>query len=89
MHPDECPWKPTINDRICGDHFVGGWPIADPSHPAYIPTLNLGRAALQRANSEASLARVVRRLAVKQKKQEQCERQEEESRKEKQQGGIR
>ena len=39
VKPDGTLWQPTVNDRICSAHFVGGQKSTIEHHPAYIPTI--------------------------------------------------
>ena len=66
-------WQPSRNDRICSDHFVGGQPSPDPSHPSYIPSVKMGwtgQNALKSSESFPSLDRVRRRESFNQSRAE-------------------
>jgi hypothetical protein len=38
INPDGTPWRPSKNQKICSDHFIGDRPSIEPDHPDYIPT---------------------------------------------------
>lgn len=32
-------WEPSVHDRICSEHFLGGKPSTIPDHPDYVPSV--------------------------------------------------
>ena len=32
-------WEPKSHDRLCGEHFMNGWPSKEPTNVDYVPTI--------------------------------------------------
>ena len=38
---DGSAWQPSAGDRVCSVHFTSGEKNDNPTHPGYVPTLNM------------------------------------------------
>ena len=75
---DGSAWQPSDGDRICSLHFVSGEKNDNPTHPGYIPTLNMaGEDSTAIASTvEQSVTRVERLSAREKRKHRQFEEEE-------------
>ena len=59
---DGSAWQPSAGDRVCSLHFVSGERNDNPTHPGYVPTLNMkGEVITEGASTatEQSVSRVI------------------------------
>ena len=41
MNIDGSAWQPSAGDRVCAVHFTSGEKNNNPTHPGFVPTLNM------------------------------------------------
>ena len=73
---DGSAWQPSAGDRVCSLHFVSGEKNDNPTHPGYVPTLNMtGEVITEGASTatEQSVSRVERLSAREDRKRHQFE----------------
>ena len=76
MNIDGSAWQPSTGDRVCSLHFVSGEKNDNPTHPGYIPTLNMAgedSKAVASTAAEQSVSRVERRSAREDRKRRHLE----------------
>ena len=78
MNINGSAWQPSARDRICSHHFVSGEKSDNPTHPGYIPTLNMAEedSTTVASTAEQSVSRVERWSAREERKCHQFEEEE-------------
>ncbi|KAK0071286.1 hypothetical protein PV326_001403, partial [Microctonus aethiopoides] len=62
MYSDRSEWKPSNNDKICSDHFVGNRKSVVPNNPGYIPKIFPTQYKNKKVNYEQVLNRYNRNV---------------------------